>query len=249
MHVLFSSSRRRVHDEAKEIGRNPTPRQSESLNKQRLNLRDRIAQHQKRRPQFMLSLVEQEPDHPCYVPPTDDEPEHSELGLPSSFAPKTLLTAGLSSLADLEKDLRRGMCSDTLDCLQHFLGARAFALNYKKRHIRGEVATTRAEAGLRAHTAKISKARWRYDNSRDALIRLGAGDSDVQQYSEITEEDLRSLKSFLEDHSRGVGQGYTSISWIWRRNVPSNIDEWQINGMYSSFICSCDISASFSPTD
>jgi hypothetical protein len=213
------------------MGHNPTPRQSESLNKQRLNLRDRIAQHQTRRPQFMASLVEQEPDHPCYVRPTDDEPEHSELRLPSSFAPKTLVTAGLSSLVDLERDLRRGMCSDTLDCLRHFLGARAFALNYKKRHIRGEVATTRAEAGLRAHSAKISKARWRYDNSRDALVRLGFKDSDIHQYKEISDDDLISLKLFLEEYSRGVGQGYQSISWIWRRDIPSDIDEWQINGM------------------
>jgi hypothetical protein len=148
----------------------------------------------------MPSLVDQEPDHPGYRPPIDDEPEHSELGLPSSFASETLLTAGLSSLVDLERDLRRGMCSDTLDCLQHFLGARAFALNYKKRHIRGKVATTQAEAGLRAHTAKISRARWRYNNSCDALVRLGTKAAD-SQYKDITDKDLRSLKSFLEDHS------------------------------------------------
>lgn len=158
------------------------------------------------------------------------EPEHSDLGLPSSFTPPTLLAAGLISMAELEKDLRRGMCDDALESVRHFLGARALALNYKRRHVRGEVATTRAEAGLRAHSAKISKARWRYKNSREALKRLGFSDSDLRRYQILTAEDLRSLKSYLQDISRGVGQGYAAISWIWRSSATTHIDEWQVNG-------------------
>lgn len=181
----------------------------------------------------MATLIDQDPDHSSYVLVTDDEPEHAELGMPSSFSTETLLDAGLSSLAELEKELRRGMCNDVLDFIRQLLGARAFALNHKKRHVRGEGATTRAEDGLRAHSAKISQARWRYDNSRNALIRLGADPSDLHLYQAITTDDLRSLKSYLEEHSRGVGQGYASISWIWCRNITPDIDEWQVNGTKS----------------
>lgn len=195
-----------------------------------MNLRDRIDQHLKRRTYYMATLVDQDPDHSSYILATDGEPEHIELGMPSSFSTETLLDAGLSSLAELEKDLRRGMCNDVLDSIQQLLGARAFALNHKKQHVRGEGATTRAEAGLRAQSTKISQARWRYDNSRNALIRLGADPSDLHLYQVITTEDLRSLKSYLEEHSRGVGQGYASISWIWCRNITPDVNEWQVNG-------------------
>lgn len=229
--IELEHNMRRIHNEAGELGPNLTPRQAESLNAQRMNLHDRLTQHFNRRSYYMSVLVEQDSDHPSYAPLIDDEPEHTDLGLPSAFASDTISEAGLTSLADLEKDLRRGMCNDVLDSLRQILGARAFALNYKKRHIRGEMATTRAEAGLRAHSAKISQARWRYDNSRDALIRLGASASDLHMYQAITADDLRSLKSYLEDHSRGIGQGYASISWIWYRSITADVDEWQVNAL------------------
>lgn len=143
----------------------PTPRQAESQNNSRMNLRDQIVQHHNRRPQFMSALGDQEPDHPDCLPPIDDKPEHSELSLPSSFKLETLQTAGLSSLAELEFGLRRAMCDDSLDSILRLLGARAYALKCKNRK-RGQVATTRAEAGHRAHSVKIAQAQWRYDNSR-----------------------------------------------------------------------------------
>ncbi|KAG8712931.1 hypothetical protein FRC08_013919 [Ceratobasidium sp. 394] len=196
-----------------------------------MNLRDRFAQHQKRRPQYMTTLADQEPDHPDCPMPVDGEPEHSELGLPSSFRQESIQTAGLVSLASLERDLRCAMCDDALDSLRRLLGVRAYALKYKDQHIRGEAATTRAQASLRAHSAKISKARWRYKNSRAALIRLGADATVLLRYQEITDPDLKSLKSYIEDTSRGVGQGYTSIPWIWMNHSDLNVDEWQINAL------------------
>jgi hypothetical protein len=183
------------------MGPNPTPRQSDSINKQRINLRDRILQHQKRLPQYMALLEDQEPNHVDRQPPPDDEPEHLELGLPSLFSRATVTTASLISLADLEKDLCRGMCHDALNSVRQLLGARALAIKYKKRHVRGEVATTRSEAALRAHSVKISKAQWRYDNSRNALFRLGPNDSNLRIYQEVTDEDLRTLWLFLQDDS------------------------------------------------
>jgi hypothetical protein len=175
-------------------------------------------------------LVDEEPDHPDCLPPVDDEPEHSELGLPSSFKSESVKTAGLSSLAELEFDLRRAMCDDALDSIRRLLGIRAYALKHKEQHIRGQVATTRAAACLQAHSAKISKARWRYDNSRAAMLRLGGDATILARYKAITTEDLKSLKSYLEDDSRGVGQGYTALPWIWRNYNGLNVDEWQVNG-------------------
>ncbi|CAE6527007.1 unnamed protein product [Rhizoctonia solani] len=229
--IELEHSMRNLQDQVKGCGSSPTPRQAESINKARINLRDRIVQHNKRRTRFMTQLAEHELDSPASSSSTIGEPEHSDLGLPSSFTSSALITAGLTSMAELEKDLRRGLCDDALESVRHLLGARAFALNYKRRHIRGEVATTRAEAGLRAHSVKISKACWRYENSRSALERLGFSDSDFRRYQIITATDLRSLKSYLEDISRSVGQGYTAISWIWRSSTTTYIDDWQVNAL------------------
>lgn len=169
-------------------------------------------------------------DSPLDDEPVDYEPELSDLQLPSFYSRAAIVTAGLTSLADLEKDLRRGSCSDSLDSIRKLLGARAYASNYKKHHVRGEMPTTRSETANQAYSAKISSARWRYNNSRDALLQLGPTDVDLRKFQEITSEDLRTLHSYLQEDSRGVGQGYASIPWIWRSNLGVDTDEWQING-------------------
>ncbi|KAG8719736.1 hypothetical protein FRC09_010686 [Ceratobasidium sp. 395] len=222
---------RNLQDEVREIGPNPTPRQADSINKQRLSLRDQLIEHHKRQSQYMGDLADQEPDHPNRMTPADDEPEHSELGLPSSYLRDTLLSADLGSLGDLELELRLPMCNDALESIRNLLGAKAFALKYKQRHVRGEMATTRSEAGLRAHSAKILKARWRYDNSRGALLRLNPNTPGLQTYREITNADLKTLQSFLEGNSRGVGQGYQSIPWIWRSGPNQTNDQWQVQAL------------------
>ncbi|EUC58285.1 hypothetical protein RSOL_246680, partial [Rhizoctonia solani AG-3 Rhs1AP] len=229
--IELEHSMHNLRDEVKKHGPKPTPQQSTSINKQRINLANRIAQHNKKRSQFMGQLIEHDLDTEPAGSTNVGEPEHTDLGLPSSFHPPTLSKAGLTSLADLEKDLRRGMCDDALESVRQLLGARALALNYKRRHVRGEVATTRAEAKLRDQNAKVAKVRWRYENSRDALFRLGFSDSDHRCYQLITVDDLRSLKSYLEDISRGVGQGYAKISWIWRSSATTNTDDWQVNAL------------------
>ncbi|KAG8723743.1 hypothetical protein FRC09_001950 [Ceratobasidium sp. 395] len=222
---------RNLQDEVNDIGPNPTPRQADSINKQRLSLRDQLVEHHKRQSQYMGTLADEEPDHPDQTTPADDEPEHSVLGLPSSYLRDTLLAADLGSLGDLELELRLPMCNDALESIRQLLGAKAFALKYKQRHVRGEMATTRSEAGLRAHSAKILKARWRYDNSRGALLRLNPSTPGLQTYQEITNDDLKTLQSLLEGNSRGVGQGYRSIPWIWRSGPNQNNDQWQLRAL------------------
>lgn len=197
-----------------------------------MDLRDRILEHQKRRLRYMAPLADTVPDHPQRRHLTGNDPEHMELALPSAYKPDTLAAADLESLADLEQELRRGICNDALDSVKQLLGARAYAIKQKNRHVRGQVATTRSEATIHAHTAKISKAQWRYTSSREALLRLGASESDSELYLELTSSDLKPLQAFLEQDSRGVGQGYTSISWIWRSDIAPNVSEWQVNGRH-----------------
>lgn len=234
-HMNFTIVRRKINDEAKDVGKNPTPRQANALNKKRTTLYERVLEHNKKGLLYMPQL--DEPDHPDRNPPTDDSPESMELCLPSSYQPDTLAAAGLSSLSEQEKKLRRGMCNDAVESVKYLLAARAAA--YSKRQgkgrgdVSGQIAVTQAKAGIHAHSAKISKTRWRYHNSRNALMRLGASDDDLETYLELKEQDLTPLKSFLEEDSRGVGQGYKSISWIWRNHAVPNVHDWQVNGEFT----------------
>jgi hypothetical protein len=123
-----------------------------------MSLHDRITQHQKRRPQLMGVLVDQEPNHSDCLPPVDDDPENLEHGLPSSFKSESIQTAAISSLAELKFDLHCAMCDDALDSVWWLLGARAYALEDPDQHIHSQTATTRATASLQVHAVKISKA-------------------------------------------------------------------------------------------
>lgn len=229
---IKESDRRKANDEAKDIGQTPTPRQANALNKKRMELYERVLEHNKKSSLYMSQV--DEPDHPDRNPPPDDALQSMDLCLPSSYRAETLAAAGLASLAELEQKLRRGVCNDALESVKRLLSARAVAFNKKQGksggQVSGQIAVTRAKAEIHAHSAKISKARWRYDNSRNALIRLGASEEDSSIYLELKDDDLKPLKSFLDNNSRGVGQGYTAISWIWRNNAVPNVHEWQVNG-------------------
>jgi hypothetical protein len=68
------------------------------------------------------------------------------------------------------------------------------------------------------------------------MMRLGSDPTILARYREIKIEDLKPLKSCLEDNSQGVGQGYKAILWIWCNYNSLKIDEWQIDGMYLNLV-------------
>ncbi|CAE6541251.1 unnamed protein product [Rhizoctonia solani] len=224
----ISILRRNIQEKAKALGKNPTDLQKESLNNQRLGVRDRIAAHERKRLTYMGEI--DTPDHPKYTPLVDDAMNGAIVIMPSSYDPETLTATDLSSLAELEGQLRRALCSDTLEIIRQTLGAKAFTLKYKNKHARGQGATTRAQATINEQTEKLQQAKWRYTNSRNALLRLGLlSADDKDKYLELTDKDLKTLKSYIEETSRGVGQGHAVISWIWRTSVVKNKDEWEIS--------------------
>ncbi|CAE6373497.1 unnamed protein product [Rhizoctonia solani] len=170
------------------------------------------------------------PDHPEFCPIVDDAMDGAIVIMPSSYSPETLASADLSSLAELEGQLRRAMCSDTLEIIRQTLGVKAFTVKYKNQYARGQGATTRAQAAINEQSEKLQQAKWRYTNSRDALLRLGlSGADDMNKYLELTDKDLKTLKSYIEETSRGLGQGHAAISWIWRTSAVKNKAEWEIS--------------------
>lgn len=172
-----------------------------------------------------------EPDHPSHRLSQSSDPEHAELALPSCYRRTSLESAGLGKLAETEAKLRRAACNDALRTLRNLLGAKALAIKWKRANVSGERATTRAEAALKVHKQKIAQARWKYNNSREALMRLSSDESDSKVYKVIKAEDLKQLKGYLEEDSPGLGQGYRAIPWIWRTSAAANEEEWQLKGV------------------
>jgi hypothetical protein len=172
------------------------------------------------------------PDHPERRKVVNAEPENAELGLPSSYLNSTLKECGLLSLSELEIRLRRATCDDTLQGLRNLLGVKAITLKYKKKNLRGEIATTRAENKLKEHNKKISFVQWQYNNSLDALIRLGLPAAELARYERVTQDDLKYLQVYLEEESGTLGEGTREIPWLWRSSIGCDSDNWQVDGEY-----------------
>jgi hypothetical protein len=82
-----------------------------------------------------------------------------------------------------------------LENVRELLGAKALTLKFKKDNLRGKKKSTRAEEHLVAHTAKIHKAQWRYNSSREALVRLGATKDELDNiYKKLEKADLKYLE-------------------------------------------------------
>ncbi|CAE6424075.1 unnamed protein product [Rhizoctonia solani] len=217
------------NDEAKDLGDATSSRRTESLNTKRLALRDRVDKFLKQREYYMSDLTHPDLDKPLRLQmfyEEDAEGEGVDLGMPSSYGPDTIEAAGLSSMANLEQELRRGMCNESLASVKRLLRARAKGFQDKHRHVRGREQTTRAEAGFRAQMKQIKKAGWRYTNSYEALKQLGLSETDKKYYKDLLETDLVSLKSYYGGQAdRKKGEKKSTMSWIWRTRAAPNTDE------------------------
>lgn len=198
------------------------------VNAKRTALSTNVAENRQQAQSYMSDIGA--PDHPDRRRAPHSEPEHAEICLPSSYRSSSLVAAGLSSMVDLEIRLRQAICDDSLQMLRNLLGIKALTLKFVKGNLSVERAITRAEAKLKEHNKKIAAVQWRYNNSRNALIRLGSKDEDMKFYQEITPDDLKYLKVYLQEESGTLGEGSRSVSWLWRTSQQSNEDAWQIAG-------------------
>jgi hypothetical protein len=207
-----------------------TDTQFNMLSDKKAALSKRLSDYQQKTLRYMNDIGA--PNHPKRWTVSNAEPENAELGLPSSYSTDTIQDAGLGSMATLEISMRRATCDDALQSLRNLLGVKAITLKYMKKNLSGEHAITRAESKLKEHNKKISAVQWRYNNSRNALFRLGAPQADLTFYQEVTRDDLVYLKVYLDEESGKVGDGFRSIPWLWRASkVSSDDEEWQISGI------------------
>ncbi|KAG8697453.1 hypothetical protein FRC08_006518 [Ceratobasidium sp. 394] len=230
--IELEHSAQKLRDEEKALGLQLKPRQANTVNSKRIALRDRVDAFLEKRSLYMFNASD--PDSPRVLEFVGEDGEWTnsiDLGLPSSYMYATLVNAGLSVLADLEAKLRRGVCKDALESVKRQLGGKSAAIKHKRTEASGQAAVTRAEAVIQSHTVKIHKIRWRYLNSRDALLRLGATETDLKEYQDLKLDDLKPLKTYYDKYAESVGHGVSSMPWIWKSTVARNVDQWEIQAL------------------
>ncbi|KDN43058.1 hypothetical protein RSAG8_06381, partial [Rhizoctonia solani AG-8 WAC10335] len=224
--IELEHSIKNYNDEAEEKAES-----SERLSTRRISLGDRIRAHQRKRESFMEGAPECDSTQVLTLYDEDeDEDDIVDLAMPSSYKPETISSAGLSSIAEVEKGLRRGMCKESLQVIKQLLASRSAAYKAKDRNARGQVATTRARASIRDQDEKIQKACWRYNNSLRALKQLGLSEDDAKTFKPLSDSDLTPLKTYFDNYATQPGQKGT-MSWIWRSSAAPNSANWEVQAL------------------
>lgn len=234
MSVLYQKlniheSRQKTRKLGDELGPQMSDEQSNTLSMNKSALLRTVTEHQDDRATYMGDIAS--PDHPDRRKARNAEPEQAELGLPSSYLVGSLKDAGLLSMVEVERNLRRSVCDDALHTLRELLGIKAVTLKFKNANIRGQIGTTRAEAKLKEHNKKIAAVQWRYNNSRAALVRLELPSPELDMYQKVSSDDLTYLKTYLEEESGKLGEGKREIPWLWRTSANRDSEQWQVDGM------------------
>ncbi|CUA69229.1 Elongator complex protein 1 [Rhizoctonia solani] len=233
--IELEHSIRKFADETKELGSKLTQRQITSVNSKRITLRNRIKEHLEKRDRFMADM--DQPDSPRvqkFLEADDDDHwlQEVDLAMPSSYKASTISQISLTSLSELEKQLRRAMCNEALEAVKKLLRSRTSKIKHKDQHIRGQVPNTRARGAINLDTGKVLKARWRYENSRTALVALGMNKEDESKYLELALDDLKPLKAYYDDYAKTTGHGYNlGVPWIWKSSAAPNTEDSDVEGI------------------
>jgi hypothetical protein len=134
------------------------------------------------------------------------------LFLPSEIA---LQASCDQKLRELEWQLREAQAYDALEELRDNLRVSTHLWKHKKRWTRGQRPNTRAKDTISKTQAKADAAAIKYQNARQALLRLGHILRKPTSWQEILrvlkKEDVRGLS----EAALGDSEGKRLISWIW----------------------------------
>jgi len=165
-------------------------------------------------------------DHIRCIDP--DALEGTIIPLPSLFNEHTRLSLGISELACAELTLRRGQAHDALEKLRMAIREYNYKAKFKRNHVRGQHANTRAGSVLQGIKQDKNQAVELYRRAYSALLRLGLASDD---------ESLRPLldnQLFMKDPTKPaeLGDNRKEDPWFWQteRVCSSGIEdqEWAV---------------------
>ena len=173
----------------------------------------------------------------------DDEdgdifPESQGLWIPSSIgfiAP----SVGWENLVEQELQLQIGQANDSLQRLRTHLGQKSVLYRMHVRSSTSVRTDTRSRNDIRRIGLKINKDARSYQRARDAMVNLGAANTILNKYQNLSREHL-VLPADLTEENR-VGQGSDTLPWLWRvggvNTRPGS--EWDDECKCSDFVNAC----------
>ena len=171
------------------------------------------------------------------------EVEHQRLWLPSALPPSHRQHNCNPRLIEIETQLRRAQCNDTLDKIRSLQRGRLSFISFPNRHVRGQNPSTRARDTIDCLKDKSKALALKYHDARSALYallgpgewekelrELRHGDLTMPDGHEIRIEDLNDpigpdgwplsmSKKKKRNLELGLGEGRRAVSWIWTSTV------------------------------
>jgi hypothetical protein len=148
-----------------------------------------------------------------------DRPETVALPLPSLLEQDERQLFGMEELTLKELKIRQGQANDSLHALRLLLGKKSFEFRERLRPAIGKVQKTRAWAAIQATNAEISHYARIYTRNREAMIRLGLNQQELDRlYRPLTSADLVTSTAILQPNL--PGQSQHMLSWIWTHHLP-----------------------------
>ena len=162
-------------------------------------------------------------------------PESIPLPLLSSFCDNGIPDR-LRRIVKIELELRKGQANDALHSLRIAIAQKSFIFRTR---IRKNAPTTGYAKRLRSYgeargiKTTIGFSAKVYTTTRKAMERLGATNSDLSMYRNLTQQDLVASTAVMEPNARG--QSRVKLSWIW--HIVSDAENTQfVNECKSLFL-------------
>ncbi|KDN33011.1 hypothetical protein RSAG8_13900, partial [Rhizoctonia solani AG-8 WAC10335] len=180
---------------------------------------------------------------PSLAEETDGHPEHASLYMPSHLmdcpprakdkgkpskntarVPNTEtklppvqldLTERSTRVVQLEVEVRRAECYETLQRIRMACIQKAQMVTGKNKHARGEKANTRAQTMITRLTTRVTQAMNDYNHSFRALRNLGVSSTDIKPFQLMHSTDMKGLNTILKGE-RTLGEKDRKLPWFWR---------------------------------
>ncbi len=163
------------------------------------------------------------------LPSAAIDAEKAELFLPSRLPSSLWSTGCMPGLHKIELELRIAQANDALEQMKHHLCIHSSLVHYKIAQVSGpgQKANTRARILISRLWEKITRSAEQYRASCAALLLLDpSGDwnkylkplltSDLKGPKGNSPDDQFAAMSKRSKQSRGNGEGFREVSWIWR---------------------------------
>jgi hypothetical protein len=141
-------------------------------------------------------------------------PEHKQISMPSAWTSTDNIYRGI------ELELRISQAKKTLQGLRDTIADKSFQYSHVIRVAPRKGVHTRARAAIAKLNHLIAYYSRVYTRCRAAMLRLGAGQSVLNQYRILLKQDVKSSSALLNPNL--PGSTTLKLSWIWQNGGAGN---------------------------